>query len=204
MQQRYSRTGDPDFVEVIIREEVPTFFMRVIERDSVVVRARAVGGLLNYADGCVIALNPSASAALNVPRTADLYADCAITVNSQHGSALRRTGTSDLVAAEIGVTGGYSSNGSGNLSPEPVIQMPPVLDPFAHIDAPDPSDSVSYPLRATNLNISSTPANPLEPGLYAPASKGGLQITGSEEEPFRWWRQAAGHRSLNSRWYFFR
>ncbi len=60
------RSGDSNFVEVIIREEIPTFFMRVIQRDSVVVRARSVAGLLPGADGCVQALNPTARGALTL------------------------------------------------------------------------------------------------------------------------------------------
>ena len=60
------RSGDSDFIEVVIREEIPTFFLRVIQPDSVVVRARSVAGLLPGANGCVHALNPTARGALTL------------------------------------------------------------------------------------------------------------------------------------------
>jgi hypothetical protein len=50
------RTGDASFVEVIITQARPTWFLKIVGAQSATVRARAVGGLVG-SDGCVYALN---------------------------------------------------------------------------------------------------------------------------------------------------
>ena len=171
---------DPLRVEVIITEEMPTYFARVFGKETVTVQSRAVAGLVagNSGDGCVIVLDEDYTrAAFKVPGTADFTAECGIMVNSKHTTqAMVQSGSSTITAPEIGVTGGYRMNGGATMNANYMgTGMPPAMDPFEAMTPPDPTDSVTYPLRATDLWISSTPAAPLEPGYYP----GGIKIDGT-------------------------
>ncbi len=170
--------GDPLKVEVIITEEMPTYFARVFGKETVTVQSRAVAGLVagNSGDGCVIILDEDdTTAAFKVPGNADFTAACGINVNSKNQRAITQSGNSTITAAEIGITGNYRMNGGATMNCNYMgTGMPPVIDPFAEMTPPDPTDTTTYPLRATDLWISSTPAAPLEPGYYP----GGIKIDG--------------------------
>jgi len=56
-----SKAGNRDFVEVIITQNAPTYFMRVLGRQTVSVRARATGGLVGSAPACIYVLDPNSS-----------------------------------------------------------------------------------------------------------------------------------------------
>ena len=201
--------GDPLKVEVIITQQMPTYFARIFGEEAVTVQSRAMAGLVpgNSGDGCVIILDKDYTrAAFKVPGTADFTADCGIMVNSKHQNALTQSGNSTITASEIGVSGGYRMNGGATVNANYIgTGISPAPDPFEGMTPPDPTDSITYPPRATDLHISSTPDAPLEPGYYpggikisgagttvdfnpgvyildanaATAKKGGLQITGS-------------------------
>ncbi len=92
---------DPDascvesgFVEVIIEDSVPSYFMQVVGAGSSTIRSRAVAGAVPFlAHPCIIALNPTAVGALTVPGTANLSANCGVMVNSTDPGALSVQGT---------------------------------------------------------------------------------------------------------------
>ena len=143
------------------------------------VQSRAVAGLVagNSGDGCVIILDEDYTrAAFKVPGTADFTATCGIMVNSKHTTqAMVQSGSSTITAPEIGVTGGYRMNGGATMNANYIGSgMPPVMDPYEGMTPPDPNDfaTTTYPLRATDLWISETPAAPLDPGYY----QGGIKI----------------------------
>lgn len=171
-------SGDANKVEVIITEEVPVYFARVFGVGTVTVQSRAVAGLVAgaYGDGCVIILDEgNTRAAFKVPGNAEFTADCGLMVNSKHNLALVQSGSSTITATDIGVTGNYRMNGGATMYANYMgTGMPPVIDPFWEMTPPDPTDTITYPLRATDLWISSTPAAPLEPGYYV----GGIKIDG--------------------------
>ena len=65
--------SDNGFVEVIVTEQKPTFFMKIVNWESAAVQARAVAGAVPFTQyPCIIALNPTAEGALTVPGTANL------------------------------------------------------------------------------------------------------------------------------------
>ena len=172
--------GDPLKVEVIITEEMPTYFARVFGQETVTVQSRAVAGLVagNSGDGCVIILDEDfTTAAFKVPGTADFTADCGLMVNSKDQRALVQSGNSTITATEIGVSGNYRMNGGATMNTNYMgTGMAPVMDPFEEMTPPDPVDfaTITYPLRATDLWISETPDAPLEQGYYP----GGIKIDG--------------------------
>ena len=56
--------SDNGFVEVIVTEQKPTFFMKIVNWESAAVQARAVAGAVPFTQyPCIIALNPTAEGA---------------------------------------------------------------------------------------------------------------------------------------------
>jgi hypothetical protein len=181
-----SRAGDANFVEVIIERDVPTYFLRIVNRQSATVKARAVAGLVRGAGGCVMAMDPNDRGALTVQGTSTLTASCGVMVNSNDSQAIRVPGGGCIYAGEIGVTGGWNDNGTQCTYPAPSTSVPRALDPLAYLTEPTPAN----PPNATNLQITNGAVNGaydaglvtasggqiyLKPGTY----KGGLKISGS-------------------------
>ena len=98
------RAGDSGFVEVIITKDYPTTFMRIMGVERAPVLARAVAGLVNYGEGCVLALNPTQADALQVNGGALLDAGCGVHVNSNEPiSALLSNGGGSIDARPAGI-----------------------------------------------------------------------------------------------------
>ena len=181
--------GDNNFVEVVVEREIPTSLMRIVSRQSVTVRARAVAGVTaDPGEGCVMALNPTASGALTVSGTANLNAPgCEVVVNSTANDALVANGGGCINSAGTtfgtgqGTAGGYTANGQNCLNPAPVGGIPRP-DPYAHLAdiEPDPADFVNQTQGMGNngLKINGNEPQPviLQPGYY----QGGIDITGGE------------------------
>ena len=158
------RTGDNNFVEVVIREDIPLYFMRAFNKHSTVVESRAVAGLVP-SDACIYILDPSESNALVAAGDARLTLEgCGIHVNSSHSSAARTMGGGMISASAIGVVGNY--NGTGFFpSPQTGIYSSP--DPLADLPAPS-SAGCTY---TEPVEIMDTQT--LNPGSYC----GGIKVT---------------------------
>ena len=140
--------GVANHAEVIIEEQVRTYFAGVFGQDAVTVRSRAVTGLVKWGDACVIALEETRPHSMVITGTATLAAGCGVEVNSTNDSALFLAGQPRCLTSPsfIGVTGGIQ--GAGNspcVSPTPV-QAPPVLDPlyYMHSIAPYYTGTCDY------------------------------------------------------------
>ena len=152
--------NDDEFVEVIITENVPSYFGRLFQ-DSVTVRSRAVAGMRPYADGCVIALEPTAEETFVASGSVTLTATCGIIVNSTHEEAMVTNGQPSCVTAtSIGVTGGYTNRSNTPcIHPYPV-KTPPIVDPLAYLVEPAQGNCIEH-----NYNHSSG-AVTMVPGRY--------------------------------------
>jgi len=128
-------TGSGGFVEAIVTQPNPTFFMRVFNLSSVTVAARAVaGGATN--SGCVWALGLTGT---DIPITGSgtiSISNCDLFDNSDSSNALTLTGSGSLTAKAIGIVGGYRETGSGRISPTPVTGTAPASDPLSSLQAP--------------------------------------------------------------------
>lgn len=169
--------GNNRAVEVIIEKRVPTTFMRVVSRDSSVVRARAVASVEADLDPpCILALNPKAAGAITVSGTANIVAnDCTIIANSDSQQAITTNGGINLQAKAIGygnLAGGFRQNGSGSIIPTPV-PAPIQADPFKDCVEPVPGAQV---LRSGSQLQIGGGTTPLMPGYY----QGGIKITGGD------------------------
>lgn len=135
-----------------------------VKRVNVTATARMRGG----APICVIALNPSASKALNLDKNARLTGTtCAIYSDSTHINGIGTKDSAVITAALICSSGGVT-NGSGGMTPAPQTDCPGIPDPLAARAAPAVGACA-----ATNLVISSGTQS-LNPGVYC----GGIKVTG--------------------------
>ncbi len=138
--------GDPfqnndNYVEVIIAQAQPTFFMRVNGINSVNVRARAVANSQGNASGCLYALDPSDSSTFVVGDGVNLTTNCGIYVNSSDPTALVENGSGSVTVSAngaiiggvgIGVVGGYSGS---SFVPTPTKGIPTFTDPLSTLPA---------------------------------------------------------------------
>ena len=128
------RVGDIDFVELIVSQQVSNYFIRVLNINETTVAARAVAGLVDYNEACVLALDRNAPGAIQTNGNPSLVANCGIMSNSGDADGLREVGSAIVNGKWIGVSGNYSGDG---FTPAPEISVPPLLDPLAHIPPPN-------------------------------------------------------------------
>lgn len=130
--------GSSNYVEVIVNQPNPTFFMKMFNIGSANIEARAVAGLPNPGTGCVYIMNPSSSASLKLQGAFDIQAaGCGVYVNSNSSSAISVTGNGGIVnAAYLETVGGIS----GSTSPTSATTgVTPLNDPFNNLEGPTPT-----------------------------------------------------------------
>lgn len=93
--------------------------------------ARALA--IKYGGACVIILDGSASAALNISGSGQINMNCPLQVNSSSNAGARAGGSSTINTIYTCVTGGYSGNG---WSPVPKTGCAALKDPLASIPEP--------------------------------------------------------------------
>ncbi len=104
--------GKDSFVEVIISQQLPTYFMPVLGVNDMTVAARAVAGV-GGSQGCVYVLDGTEDKALEVSSGSSLSAlGCKIKVSSCSDEALSGTSASSVIADDIDVCGDYDCSGS--------------------------------------------------------------------------------------------
>jgi hypothetical protein len=162
------RAGSSRFVEVIVAQPRPTWFLRVLQVESATVRARAVAGL-GDADGCVYALNRDTSNQNNgffANGTTNSTFQCGVFSNAN----FRAVGGGCVVTPTVNFTGDYS-NSDDDCGPGQMDRGVPMADPVRNrYTLPAPS-ACGF----TNYKETSGPAVVLDPGVYC----GGIEIGGS-------------------------
>ena len=181
--------GKADYVEVIVSQAQPTFFMRLGGFDSVNVRSRAIASAAANPFGCIFVMDPSDSKTLLIDGNVNVGAVCGIQVESDSSDALHKNGASgQITATGIGVVGGFSGSG---FTPTPVTGIAPFSDPLAAVNPPPVNGCDVTNLPAINGNASLTPKTycggitihgsgtvTFAPGTYILLG-GGLTVTGS-------------------------
>ncbi len=131
-------SGNSRFVEVVIQENVPTTLLKVVGPEYGTVVARAVAGLTYSGDYCILALDPHASSSLWVHGSDGIQLDCGMMANSDASNGFRTSGSVNINADFLGVTGQAIDNGSsGSVNPTPLDNVPRVPDPLAYLNPPD-------------------------------------------------------------------
>jgi hypothetical protein len=169
--------GAAGYVEAIVSQSEPVFFMKLFGRSTMTVTTRAVAA--NVAShGCIYTLGASGTDIL-MNGTVDLTAtSCSITDDSNGSQALHANGTVTLHAGSIGVVGGVLSNGGNSLTPTPITGIAPTSNPLAFLTPPaNPGGCVSKTINGNNpatlsqgcysaLTINGNPTVTLNPGVY--------------------------------------
>src|SRR5579863_9751731 len=162
------------YVEAIVSEPAPTYFLRVLGVNTMTVSARAVAYEGN-GPNCIYVLNPTASGALSANGSATVQSGCGMLVDSNSSAAITAVGSITVNAPVIGVVGNYSATGNVSLNPAPKIGVIPASDPLAYVLAPTVG-SCAHTNFSLNGNIGSS-GNPyqLYPGTYC----GGISVNGN-------------------------
>ena len=150
------------YVEAIVSQSEPTFFMKIFNITSQTVAARAVAYNGGAGNTCVYIMEDSANSAMNLQGSFDVSAPkCGVIINSNSSSALNITGAGgQLTAGSIGIVGGTSGK-TGGITPAPVTGIAQQSDPYASLVAPTPTGCITPP--------GDTLTGPVFAGCYAPS-----------------------------------
>lgn len=160
--------GNPNYVEVLLAQAQPTFFMKLFGINSQMVSTRAVA-YEGISGACVYALNPSVSSAFVVSGNSDFSANCGILDNSDNSTAaLVQNGGGCLSAKYIGVVGQFKDNSSCAPSPTPQTGIAPFSDPLSFLQPPN----------VGTCNYQSVSISGGSPTLYPGVYCGGINISG--------------------------
>ena len=186
--------GKSTYVEVIIHQDQPTFFMSVLGiHEAADQQARAVAGWPAESEGaCIIALSPSTKHSTLVNGGSMLQVDCPIVNNSSSPDAFNASclSTPTVIAESVCTAGGVTEKTIECTEPDPQIGCEPVEDPLASLPEPR-ADERPYPCEqgtdagpcvinggnATNCGDNDLI---LDPGVYC----GGIKVSKTEMVTF--------------------
>ncbi len=167
-------TSNDSYVEAIIDQPQPTWFLGLLGIKTMDVSARAVAGTAN-ASGCMYVLDPSASGAITANGNGNITSQCGILDDSSSSTALIANGNVTITASAIGVVGNTLANGNVVLTPKPVTGILPVSDPLAGVPAP-----FVGPCTYNNFIVNSNQSVQMSPGVYC----GGIILNGNAKANF--------------------
>ena len=172
--------GDNHYVEVIIRDAHPTWFMQILDKDQsdVNVAARAIAGARPQSDFCIYVLNGSEDSAFKANSDSHIHAPkCGIKVSScDKQKAMEVSSDSTVEAASVAVCGGVE-DGGGTIIPDPdtgvdsgacgVPECSKGKDPLKLLPPVSASDPCDH-----NDQVEVKGVMELEPGVYC----GGIKV----------------------------
>jgi len=192
--------GDPfqgvaGYVEVIVSQPRPTFFMKVAGMGSVNVASRAVATTTSTGSGCVFVMDHSDADALEIHGNVAIASSCGIYVDSNSDNAIEKTGTAGSVSASyIGVVG--TDQIKGNFQFDCTSGLPSAgcpstgiaqfQDPLANVQSPTPQACGSgqqigntfYPgAYCSGISLKGNGTYTFEPGQYTIMN--GINVTGT-------------------------
>ncbi|HUY28671.1 MAG TPA: pilus assembly protein TadG-related protein [Candidatus Binataceae bacterium] len=166
--------SNSSYVEAIIDQPQPTWFLSMLGLKTLDVSARAVAGTTN-ADGCLYVLDPSQSGALTANGNDKITSQCGVLVDSSSTSALIANGHVTIAASAIGVVGNALTNGNVSLTPTPITGIVPVSDPLASVPQPFVGSCTH-----SNFILNGNQSVQMSPGVYC----GGIIFNGNSKANF--------------------
>lgn len=155
-------------VEVILTQPVGRFFTAIFSNDEVPEQARAVASFQATGEACLLALNPSASKAVLFAGNTNLtLTGCNVMANSIADDAIKSQGSA-IANVKCFISGGGVALTSGTSEVDqtcPIINAPPVGDPFAGLAVP------------SSTGLPSTNSSNYAAGTYVYTSGLGLKNT---------------------------
>ncbi len=167
--------GNASYVEAIVDQPQPTYFLRALGYTSVDVSTRAVSGEIN-GPACMYSLDPTASKTFSESGgTSSIVANCGLLVKSTDTDGLDVSGGGTLHASSIGVVAtAYGDSGGSSVSPTPVTKIAPFGDPLAGVTAPTVGPCNA--LTAGGNGHSAASGETISPGTYC----GGITVSGGK------------------------
>jgi Flp pilus assembly protein TadG len=185
--------GAAGYVEAIVSQVEPVFFMKLFSFTSMRVTARAVAFNGATSTNCVLATNPTAPQTIELQGSFNAnFPGCSVVDDSNDPDALDFTGGGgSLTAGSVGVVGGAGGH-TGDSSPAPQTGVAPISDPLASLPPPpyDPASCTAAPSGTAwgpataggtvcysgNVNVGTRNVT-LKPGIYV--FTGDLDFTGN-------------------------
>jgi Flp pilus assembly protein TadG len=158
-----SYTSNLQAVEVVVSQPQQRLLSSLFGSDPVSITARAVA-LPNSGTGCVLALNSTASPAVNVSGSNQLnLIKCNLYSNSSASPSLNVGGSAAVSANQVGVVGDVS--GASNITTTNGIRthIRPIADPYASVFPPSEPSCTNAKINV-NANGKTTT---LSPGCYS-------------------------------------
>ncbi len=167
------------YVEVVVSQPNPTFFMAVFNYAPLNVTARGIAGI-TPGPSCIIQLdrNKDASSLWIKGNTTITTPNCGIQVNSSDGSAFCDQGNAKIDGPYIRVTGNQAGGGKcGKNSGAPLFpNAPPVNDPYANV--PDPKTLCNGSNETALTSITAANVGSLPSSIYPTSGTGpGATVT---------------------------
>jgi Flp pilus assembly protein TadG len=131
-----SHAGQAGYVEVIVTQNEPTYFMRVFGFSEIPVSVRAVAGMGTSAN-CIYILSGSGTT-VSLSNDAQLNStSCGLVDDSSGTPAISVSGSANIKASSVSVVGTTSTDNSGSvISPTAMTGIVPVSDPLAYLSPP--------------------------------------------------------------------
>ncbi len=184
-------TSSSTAIEVIIQQPQPRLFSGLILSSNPLVSARSVATMSSPA--CILALDPTASAALNLSGGATFNSpNCDMAANSTSASAINMGGSSTVTTPCMVAVGGVQTTSGLTLTKcsSATTGAAPTADPYASVPEPTASGACLQPVTSGNnltfspgyycgntLQISGSQSATFQPGVYYVA--GNFKFTGS-------------------------
>lgn len=187
-------TGKDGYVEAIVGQAQPLFFLKLLGQNQTMVRSRAIANSNGSSSGCIYAMDPTSAQTFLMEGAVKISANCGILVDSSSEDALHQNGASALIVDNsIGIVGDYT--GSGFLPKLPTTGIAPFDDPLRNTDAPTYTggcDRINYTITSNTpvtlsqgnycggITIRSNATVSFLPGQYNLIG-GGMTVTGTPQ-----------------------
>ena len=166
--------GNANYVEAIVEQPQPTYFLRALGYTTVDVSTRAVSGEIN-GPACMYSLDPTNSKTFSESGgTSSIVANCGLLVKSTSTDGLDVSGGGTLSASSIGVVATAYNNSSSTITPTPVTKIAPFGDPLAGV--PQPTVGTCNALTTSGHGYTSTGGDTISQGTYC----GGITVSGGK------------------------
>lgn len=160
-------------VEVIVQQPQQRLLSRIYSSAPVLIAARAVATAAP-GDGCVLALNSSASGAATMSGSAKVaLTGCSLYSNSANPTSVNGNGSSLMTTQSVHAAGGVSGQSSFQTTQGIFQNQTPTADPYANVSMPT-SSGCTYTKYSTPNQGTVT----LSPGTYC-GTPDALKINGS-------------------------
>lgn len=166
-----------NYVEAIVSQAQPTFFMRVGGFNTVNVAATAVASTEVTAPACLYVMDPNKAAAYTAVGGAQIQAACGLQINSTNPNAYNDNGSACTKTSYTGVVGGIESTQPCDTAPSTGISG--FSDPLAGLAEPTVGQ-IPQSCTVKNEHVNSGQVVTLQQGTYC----GGITIDGGANVTF--------------------